>query len=321
MSLLPLLLAIALPAAGTQDVDELRRAYARAESSYRAKLALDELEAAYAGADEAGRASVTAAVGKALESEFFDVRAHAAEMLGAGLDVEPAIEALVRAAGGYGRESRELTEEVVRFTAEHARLMKRIEDFEEKMAELRRFTKELDEATRRVEKFAEFRAALVAALRQRGDDRCVDGLGDVLAAPPLGPDADPVVEALLELGTGPALRHVVRCFESFEDLVQEREKSRKKLARTRPERRPRGWRGTKEAWEAAEAHRIANELARFDERTAMVWQLAHALHLRLHEFSEAEDLPAPPESALGFRAWKNWVAETAPLLPEHAKGD
>lgn len=319
MKLLPLLLAFALPAATAQDVAGLRRAYSRAESSYQARVALDKLEAAYAGAEEAGRAGVTATVCKALESEYFDVRAHAANMLGAGLDREPAIEALVRAARGLERESRALAEEARRRSRESMEILEGSEDVVEKMEELRRFSRTSEGVIERAEAFVEFRAALVTALRLRGDDRCVDGLGDVLASVPLGTEADPVVDALLELGTGPALRHVVRSFDTLEEVVEDREKARKKLARTRPEKVPRGWRDTDKAWEAREAQRIADMLANFDEQTTKAREWAHGLHLRLHEFAGAKDLPAPPTSALGYRPWKEWLGQAAPLLPEHTE--
>ncbi|MAB79941.1 MAG: hypothetical protein CMJ89_11370 [Planctomycetes bacterium] len=121
----------------------------------------------------------------------------------------------------------------------------------------------------RIQNWLSCRAALIAALSARRDDRCVEGLGDILEALAVGQDADAVIDALFGYGTRPALEHVLDAVRAFERTLDARKKQRKKLAAQRHQKKPGYWKGTKEAWKAREKRRIAGLVEKYDEATAV----------------------------------------------------
>lgn len=302
-------LVLPLPVTEAEDLAELRREWHRTTGELSKIALLDRIAGLYVDGDPAA-VDVTSAVAAGLEDDAVVVRTHAATLLGAGLDDETAIEALVRASRAQHRLE---TSGLARLTKDLPAVPDYRTSGQEKFLKgLREREKAMRELGSSIEDFTACHDALARALSSRRDDRCVDGLDALLDSRARSESA---IDGLLAFGTAPALGHVISAIEQYERMLAGREKARKKLVRQRPDKVPGHWRGTKDSWREREEKRIEGLALKYDELTATVREWEVTIRERLRVFAESHGLDPVPDEVLPVSKWKSWRAAAAPALP------
>ncbi|MCH7838278.1 MAG: hypothetical protein IIC26_07190 [Chloroflexi bacterium] len=155
-----------------QDLAQLRGQF-RVATGARDKIELLTKIAAL-HVDETSDHAVTQAVVEALGDELRGVGARAADLLGAGLNADLALDGLVEAASRFADEQAQFFERE-RASGEHLDVAG-----EDVQTRLKRRGTHFRDAARRMQEHAAYRKALMQALLLRRDDRCATGLGHLL---------------------------------------------------------------------------------------------------------------------------------------------
>ena len=198
---------------------------------------------------------MTAGVARGLAQDHLEVRIRAIELLQGGLDPEESLKGLLRAADSYAKDRKALEKQLKEGLP--------ILDDKTTFGNLKESAAVMRNSVARMERLFDYHAEIVAALDARDDARVIHGLGTMLAVRPVGQEADGAIQALLRRPPRKALAYVVESIDSFQDVVKERSKVKRKLAKRRPAPEPKGWRGTKDAWKNAEWGRIERAVSFF----------------------------------------------------------
>ncbi|MEM9379351.1 MAG: hypothetical protein AAGB93_05315 [Planctomycetota bacterium] len=295
-----------------EDLGALVRRYRASEAVEARVLALEEIAALHRG--EGSDPAITRAVVDALKrKEPFEVRTRAIELLGAGLDPDAAVVALVQAARGLERDRDDL-----RKLSEEAPELRKDRKGNASVADTTEFLTQvsdhLEAVKERMEAMETLQSALVVALRTRRDDRCAEGLGLVGRASPRSARALDALDGLLDLGTAPAVEEALAMFRRDEEVVKAFEKQRKELERSRVTRVPKSWKGSKADWKEREDERIETALEKHDALALFSTGWIDGYAERIRAFAKAKGLDEPP-STTKSHAWKRWFKSAGKELP------
>lgn len=276
-----------------RDLSDLKKEFRKADTqAARIELLKEMAKVAGASPDQ-----IADALELGLEDDSFLVQARAAKQLGALIENEAALTALLDA----GRS----------FTSDRAEAMQmpklnvpKLGD-KDGLEKLRLMQEQLDKKTERLKGLVKYEKELIGALLSSEDERCVEVFGEILQAVPLDPYGEDIVKWLFHVGTTSSLDEVMDFIPVMDKQIKSREKERKKLARTRPERTPREWKGTKDAWKAREQGRIDGLLSRFDEGTQNVEGRLNEFGALVRGLAKKMDL-APAPDKMDARAWAKW---------------
>lgn len=289
------------------DLETLRRVYETADTPEARVSALQKI----AESESPGQPSavVAAAVAMGLHDDSYAVRKRAVELLGAGMHAETAVVSLSQAASVQARKERELWERIKKIEKESQNpwpgrytlkeLRKSLESGLEDAAYLKG-----------VAGINETHAALVAALSGLPDDRSVAALGELLVHAING--QDPVVDALLVLGSLDALRRVVRCMTSCAKELRDAERELKELERQKSAKRPNFDDGNE--WQRQENART-DKIEAQAKKTARLRLKGMTLRDKLAAFAAARGLPEVPKEAFHASKWPLWIKEAEATLP------
>lgn len=300
------------PSCPTQDLARLRGQFHAATGARDKIELLTQIAALHV--DETSDHAVTQAVVEALGDELRSVGARAADLLGAGLNTDLALDGLVEAASRFGDEQEKFWERE-RASGEQVEVAD-----EDVLTRLKRRGDHFRDAARRVQDHAAYRQALMQALLLRRDDRCATGLGYLLTSQIHGDEAHPIVEGLLSLGTRPAVASVMDVFELHEQALKSRELQRKKIAGREPRQQPVHRKRTSTEWMDKERARLAAALEAFDMETRYRERWLKKITKRLRAFALEHDLPDAPRSSKRIQ-WKSWWRETRANLPANLTKD
>ncbi|MEM7308342.1 MAG: hypothetical protein AAF682_16805 [Planctomycetota bacterium] len=315
-ALVVLLLALASLGSARTVGDELADLIRRARGAPSPPERIEALEAiaGLTGGDD--RPKRAQALASALDDESTDVRVRGIQLLVDAGEHDIAIVALVKATKAVSREKEAQRKALDKYGRRRPPAFDPNTTHEKRMRDLealRAWSAEGLKITERLAALQSVSSALASAFVALPDDRGVGALGDLLADAPAGADADALVEALLGLGTGDALRQVAAYFPRVEKARGEVEGRVKKARRAKPGRKPKG--RAKDEWEASEKQRLAKAVARHEEGLAALDAWSATLAERLAAFATEHGLAPPPEAALPARPWRDWSTKQALLLP------
>ncbi len=160
------------------------------------------------------------------------------------------------------------------------------------------------------------RLEVTARLLQLPSDEAVEGIVLMLGDTPEARD-DPLVDALLELGSAAALQPLATLLS---DYAKEHKRDERALREARKDmkrssKKPKKYVGSDKQWRrSVETHfgRVISDLQeRMDSRQA--W--ANSLASRLRHFAAKHALDAPPTELLAGSRWRSWSKKVAAKLP------
>jgi hypothetical protein len=254
--------------------------------------------------------AVVNALARGLKDDSFLVAAKAAELLGTRYKNDAALEHLVDACGDL--------EKVRKKALDGLEEMKNpLPKFGDKtfVEDLNKLSALLDKKMAMLEELHVYETILLMGILMRRDDRCVEALADLMKFHLYNDTSWPIVEGLFNIGTSTAIEEVIELFPMAEKALDVRAKERKKLARQRPERIPKMWKGTKSAWKAREQGRIGATVTRFDAVTERLENWRFELSSRVQKLARGASLELPP-STPDADAWDDWWKKRRGALPE-----
>jgi len=256
---------------------------------------LDELALATRSHVNAPSKRVADRLAAALEDESYEVRTHAAALLGPPQNALSAMAGLLDAFHAIEGEREKIGKEVEKVRA------KQIGSPQPRESQLAELKRDEEAGKRKLEVFMDWRAALLAQLARFPDDRVVDA---ILRAPrglALGGN-----EALLQLGSRDACKGVVESFRVWEEELARGEKTEAELDKASV--------GMDKALNDALREALLKELK---ERRAE----GEAHQGELIRLAGERGLgPAPEASNRPAEAWKRWLDAHLEALPEHLPG-
>jgi len=301
------------------DLKTLKTRFRTAETTQIRVDLLEEIAELHTG--PTSNPAVLNAVVAAVEDEEHAVRLKAVGLLASHVDSDIALEGLVHAASLIDAQ---WGDDLDSLRARAAKL--RARQFVELEATQALGAKNLMEALEHIkllmdaeESYLAYRVALVEALTKRLDDRCVDGLAHIVPLVMYSDVAWSVMDGLFAIGTQPALAEAVTFLELDATFRKERSKQRKKLARQKPRKKPRYWKGTRDGWTHKEEGRLKAGLEGFDALTAKKQVWCEECAKRLRSFAKTKALATPPADTR-WTTWGRWWRKARKSLPESLAG-
>lgn len=147
------------------------------------------------------------------------------------------------------------------------------------------------------------------------DDRAIEGMAMLLEHAGSGESGLRLTEALLELGTKPALVAACSHLKAYEKRHDAQRKAWNEARRARPGPKPDLWQGSSKAWKEREENRLRAAIdsarAALDAKDAETEAFAE----RLRRFAEAKGLSSAPTGS-SAASWRSW-ARRQQTLPDH----
>lgn len=288
------------PAMMFDDLEQRYADYTRAESVATRCAALEALAGIQPQPDGPASSAIAAALAKALDDPSALVRKRCIELLAPFDEPDVVLPALVGAAQNNvekrlarASKQRELFEDMLGESTSGTRgAQEPAPAREDPLQKGKRIAKEVQELDALEGELVRERDALVVVFAAKRDDRSVEGLTRLIAASSYDSSTDPLFDALLAIGTAPAIETAVGLLVRFEEMLARIDTE---IART-----------PKNAPMAASHQKLKTE------RTA--W--AETARERVARFAAALDLPKPPSRILPSGNWSRWATRAAALLPK-----